>query len=136
MTDRRHTNTRTGEIVDDPHIRPFGNFLQEQNGGKTHNELSEALYDLIARVRDTGKKGSVQLTVSVEMLKNTAGEMLAVTDEIKLKLPEHERHGSIYYSDDQGNLSRANPNQPELSGLREVPPVTPTQPKTIDKEAN
>lgn len=107
---------------DGPHIRPFASWLQEQSGGKTHDELSEALHDLVARVRDTGKKGTVSLTVSVSTMKGDL-DVLVVTDEIKLRLPEHDRKPSLFYRDDHGNLSRKDPNQLEFEGLREVPGV-------------
>lgn len=120
MAERRHINERTGDVIDDPQIRPFADFLRDLAGGTTHDELSEAIWDLAARVRDTGKKGSVTLTILVEPTKGDT-TMLTVSDEIKLKLPEHSRRPSVFFSDGQGNLSRSNPNQPELSGLREVP---------------
>lgn len=47
-------------------------------------------------------------------------QVLVVSDEIKIKLPEFSRPASVFYSDEQGNLSRSNPDQPELAGLREV----------------
>lgn len=103
-----------------PEIRPFATWLLEQSGGKTHEELSEALYDLVARVRDTGKKGSVSLTVSVGTLKGD-DSVLVVSDEIKLRLPEHDRKASLFYPDKDGNLTRRDPNQLTLDGLREVP---------------
>jgi hypothetical protein len=43
--------------TDDPVIRPFADWLREQSKGKTHDEMSVALHDLIGRVIDTGKKG-------------------------------------------------------------------------------
>lgn len=119
MTERRHVNERTGEVIDDPQIRPFADFLRDLDAGRTHDKMSEALWDLVARVRDTGKKGSVSLTIVVEPTKGDT-VILTVLDEIKLKLPEHARRPSVFFSDNQGNLSRSNPNQPELSGLREI----------------
>lgn len=119
VTDRRHTNRRTGEVVDDPTVRPFADWLREQGEGKTHDELSEALYDLVARVTDTGRKGTLTLTITVEPMKKS-DEVLVISDEIKLKLPEFDRPVSVFYTDDQGNLIRNNPNQPELAGLRDV----------------
>ena len=65
-------NPRTGQVFDDPAIKPFNEFLLEQGGGRTHNEMGEAIYDLAARVRDTGKKGSVTLTITVEPLKGSS----------------------------------------------------------------
>ncbi len=102
-------------------IRPFADWLREQSGGDTHEELGEGLHDLIARVRDTGKGGTLQLTVSVKPLKDDLN-VLIVTDEIKLKLPEHDRKGSMFYADDDNNLVRSDPRQMTFDSLREVPP--------------
>jgi hypothetical protein len=104
----------------DIEIRPFATWLIEQSGGKTHEELSEALYDLVARVRDTGKKGSLSLTVNVGPLKGDI-DVLVVDDEIKLRLPEHDRKASLFYPDKDGNLTRRDPNQLSFESLREVP---------------
>lgn len=133
MTDRRITDQRTGEVIDDPTIRPFGAWLQEQSSGATHEELSEGLWDLTARVRETGKKGTLTLIVTVEPMPKTDGQVLVVTDEIRLKLPEFARQGSVFYADREGNLTRTNPDQPELTGLREVP--APAVDPTTIKEA-
>lgn len=119
MTERRHINEHTGEVNEDPQIRPFADLLRDLGGGRTHDEMSEAIWDLAERVRDTGKKGTVQLTITVEPTKGDI-TMLTVSDEIKIKLPEHARRPSVFFADDHGNLSRSNPNQPELSGLRQV----------------
>ena len=35
MTERRHVNQRTGEVFDNPAIRPFADWLREQSQGKT-----------------------------------------------------------------------------------------------------
>lgn len=102
----------TGEIV----IRPFADFLREQSKGHTHEELGEALHDLVARVKDTGKKGSLTLVITVEPTKGT--DALTVADEIKLKLPEHDRDASLFFTDKLGNLTRRDPNQLEFEGLR------------------
>lgn len=126
--ERRHVDSRTGEVHDNPTIRPFAEFLQEQSQGRTHAEMSEALYDLAARVRDTGKKGSVTLTITIEPAKGDE-DVLVVGDEIKLKLPEFPRKPSIFYTADDGNLSRTNPTQMTLPGLREVPTTTRPEPK-------
>lgn len=45
-----------------------------------------------------------------------------MSDEIRLKLPEHDRPGSIFYADDQHNLVRNDPRQLAFDSLREVPP--------------
>mgnify|MGYP001766930480 CR=1 FL=1 len=102
-------------------VRGFSDWLAEQAGGKSHEELSVALYDLVQRVRDTGKKGSVQYTVFVGPMKGDT-DVLVVDDQIKLKLPEHDRKASLFYTDQVGNLSRTDPAQQQLDlgALREV----------------
>lgn len=108
--------TDDAEVV----VRPFADWLREQSKGTTHDELSDALFDLIGRVRDTGKKGSLQLTVTVAPLKGDVN-VLVVSDEIKLRLPEHDRNASLFYPDRHGNLTRQDPNQLAFESLREVP---------------
>jgi len=105
----------------DPIIRPFSDFLREQAKGHSHDELSEGLRDLVGRVQDTGKKGSITYTVFVEPTKGMS-DALTVSDQIKLKLPEHDRDASLFFSDANGNLSRSDPNQLAFESLREVPP--------------
>ena len=132
MTERRHIDPITGEVVDNPEIALFAEFLQGRP--KTHEELSEALWDLVARVVDTGKKGSVTLTVIVERDKK-AQDVLFVSDEIKLRLPEYDRPAAIYWQGRQGNLSRSDPRQPELEGLRALPDPTITEAKELKDHA-
>lgn len=98
MTDK---NTKDG--------KPFASWLCEQAGGKTEAELTEGLRDLVNRVGDTGKKGSITLAVTVAPMKGDPS-MLVVSDEIKLKLPEHDRKASIFWQKD-GQLLRNDPNQ-------------------------
>jgi hypothetical protein len=108
---------------DAPRIRPFADFLREQAKGQSHDELSEGLRDLVARVQDTGKKGSVTYVVTVEPTKGTSA--LTVSDEIKLKLPEHDRAASLFFTDHEGNLQRNDPDQLTFDTLREIPGGAP-----------
>lgn len=120
---------------DDPVIRPFADWLREQSSGSTHEELGDALFDLVARVRDTGKKGSLSLTITVAPMDKDV-DVLVVTDEIRLKLPEHDRKASLFYPDKTGNLSRSDPQQLTFDSLREVPGVGAVDQKTGEvKEA-
>lgn len=105
-------------------VRPFADFLREQAKGQTHEELSEGLRDLVQRVKDTGKGGSISLTVTVELMKGSGGNALVVSDAIKLKLPEHDRQTSLFFSDRDGNLVRNDPDQLTFDSLREVDTTT------------
>lgn len=116
-------------------LRPFADWLRDQSSGASHEELTEALHDLVARVIDTGKKGHLIYTISIGPLKGDV-EVMVVEDAIKLKLPEHDRKASMFYPDANGNLSRTDPNQLTFEGLKEVPPPG-VDPKTGEiKEIN
>lgn len=115
---------------DDPVIRPFADALLELSGGRTHAELGEQLHDLIAAVRDTGKKGSLTLTITVSRMKNSE-RVLQVVDDVRSKIPALDREVSVFYTDADGNLTRTDPQQLSFESLREVPPpaATPIEPK-------
>lgn len=114
MADRRYINPRTGEIADDPEIRPFHEFVRELGEGSTNTELSEALWDLIQRVQDTGKAGLLTLKIGVGF---DGGGRLIVKDEMSVKLPEFNRPTTSFFVDKHGNASRRDPNQPSLPHL-------------------
>ena len=106
------------------HVRPFSDWLREQQSGRTHDELTDALATLAAAVKETGKKGSISLTITVAPFDKGNGAALTVTDLVKVALPQHDRRKSIFYADDNGNLTRDDPMQPTFEGLREVPAAT------------
>ncbi len=114
------------------HVRPFADWLREQQSGRTHDELTEALAQLAASVKETGKKGTLTLAVTIAPFDKGNGGALTVTDLVKLALPQHDRRKSIFYADDTGNLTRDDPMQPTFEGLREV--TTPTTASTERQE--
>ena len=126
MTTRTITNTRTGEVINDPTIQPFGVLLHELGGGATDVELSEGIWDVIQRVRDTGKKGTVTLTIAISPTdkKDPANGPLSFVDSVKVNLPEYDRRPVFLFTDAQGNPTRTNPLQAELTGLRDVSATT------------
>ena len=106
--------------------RPFADWLREQSNGRTLDELSDALADVSAAVRETGKKGTLTLTITISPVKNGGGA-LVVADQVKALAPKPDRRTSVFYADDHGNLTREDPRQPTFEGLREVP--APADPK-------
>ncbi|MGG5257484.1 hypothetical protein [Phycicoccus avicenniae] len=120
---------------DQPRIRPFADFLREHGRGRTHDELGETLHQLIARVKDTGKKGAVTLTVVVEPMKKD-DRMVVVSDQIKVKLPEHDRPSGVWFVGPDGNLQRDDPDQMAFDSLREVPPPPGVDPATGEADAS
>lgn len=135
MNTQPRVDPRTGEIDDSVIVRGFSDWLKEQSGGRSHDELSEGLHDLVARVKDTGKKGSLQFTVTVAPFDKHDDAPLVVTDEIRLRLPEHDRKASMFFADANGNLTRTDPNQLSFESLQEVPPPANAGNGTNLKEA-
>lgn len=114
----------------DQHARPFTDFLAQQ--GRAHEELTEGLHKVIAAVEETGKAGSVTLTIKVDPDKKAAG-IFRISDNVTVKAPVHDRGTRIYFKDKAGNLTRSDPNQPELEGLRDVSaPAEPTRLKEVN----
>lgn len=99
------------------HPTEFAAVILSLDDGATHSELTETLRDLVARVRDTGKAGALTLTLTVSPRPGTRNQV-EIKDEIKTKLPEFPRATSIFFADDANQLTRNDPNQPALEGLR------------------
>lgn len=91
--------------------RPFADVLREMNKGRTHNETSLALQDLVAAVLDTGKPGVLTLTLKVSSAKSH--DMVVIEDDVKVKKPQ-ARAASLFYVDDQSNVRREDPQQDPL----------------------
>lgn len=108
------------ETTDEPVVRPFSEFLLQQQYGRTHDELGTALHDLIAAVRETGKAGKLTLTIDVKPLGARDGHQLLVADVVTTKMPQGERPTSMYFVDGDGNLTRTDPTQLSFNDLREV----------------
>jgi hypothetical protein len=104
--------------------RGFIDTLKEMRDGNVLTDLSTDLAELVSAVRATGKAGKLQLTITVKPVKKGGNHTLLVEDEIKVKQPEADREGTILYATDTNELSRRDPRQPELTGLREVQKVT------------
>ncbi|NUO58975.1 MAG: hypothetical protein HOV78_20125, partial [Hamadaea sp.] len=72
--------------------------------------------------KDTGKKGAITLTITVEPMKKAEDRMVVVGDKIAIKLPEHDRPAAVWFVGKDGNLQRDDPDQLSFESLREVPP--------------
>jgi hypothetical protein len=104
--------------------RPFSDVLRELDKGRVHTELSERLQEVIEAVMGVRKSGTVQLTLKVDAAKGDA--MVEVVASVAAKKPRVART-SMFYVDDEHNLSRTNPDQPFLP-LSGVPGDGATQP--------
>lgn len=96
----------------------FLEVAKQLRAGRTQDELSEALNQLVQDCRNTGKKGVVTLKITVKPDKGDNGQYF-LSDEIVVKRPSFERGQTILFGTPDGNLQRTDPNQPELP-LRSV----------------
>lgn len=115
---------------DEKVVRPFADWLREQGQGRTHDELSEGLADLVSAIQATGKGGSIVLTINLKPLEKGNTNAIIVTDKVTVKAPQLERKSSVFFPDEAGNLHRSDPNQLAFDSLRDV--SAPEQPREAD----
>lgn len=100
---------------DERRTRPFADVFNSLRRGKTHREAGNMLQELVSEVQATGRQGS--MTVKLKVSRNKSG-MIEIDDTLTTVLPKPERDSSLYFADDDGNLSKDDPRQPEISGIR------------------
>jgi hypothetical protein len=112
--------------------KAYAVFLQELRDGRTHSELSSLLGELLQKVKDTGKGGSITLEIKVgPATRGSEVDKVVIKDKITAKLPSPERGEDFYWLTDDSQLSRNHPRQTSLD-LRDAATITP--PTTL-KEA-
>lgn len=97
----------------------FSFTLNQLRNGKTQEELSEKLNELIQSCRNTGQKGEIQLSITVRPDKGDSGQYF-LRPTIKLKKPEFAISDTLFWGTPEGNLQRTDPAQGDLD-LRIVP---------------
>jgi hypothetical protein len=100
--------------------RPFTDLLREHRNGLTHDELSDALRDLVAAVTDEGKAGSLTFTVSIKPMGK--GDGLEVSADIKVKPPKKTPGAAIFFATPDNALQKQDPRQKEME-LRDIGPA-------------
>lgn len=96
-------------------------FLREHRNGVTHDDLSDALQDVVAGVLEEGKAGKLTLTISIKPLGKSDG--LEVSADVKSAPPKPTPGVSIFFASPENNLVRQDPRQQTME-LREVTPAS------------
>jgi len=109
--------TIKAEYVMSNELRDFADVLTDLRGGRTHNELSEALYEATEAVKKTGKMATVQLTIK---LKPQGDRQVEVLDAIKRTIPEPARQPTIMFIDEANRLTRSDVRQMRIDELKVV----------------
>lgn len=98
--------------------RGFNEILAEIDSGILLQMLSAAMAQVTNGVQNSGKAGKLTLTLTI---KPNKGNAVFVSSDIKKHIPEIGVETASFFADDEGNLSRRNPQQQELFGaLRAV----------------
>ena len=92
----------------------FNETIDRIGNGQALRELSEALEQVVAAVRGTGKSGSLTFTLKVAPASKGSTDVLMVESQVKTKLPEAERGMTIFYATQDNQLVRNDPRQQML----------------------
>ena len=96
----------------------FSDFL-ENSAPFLGEEATEALNDLVHATTETGKAGSITLTIKMKPIGGKTGQMELDTD-VKVKLPTPTKGRTILFTTPDNNLQRTDPRQQTLDGVRDV----------------
>jgi len=108
----------------------FTNTVNQLRSGRTQEELSKKLNEIVNACRDTGKVGELTLKIKVRPDKGDTGQYF-LEDNVVVKLPEFERGKTLMFGTPEGNLQRTDPNQGELP-LRSID-ESPAAVKTVSE---
>ena len=103
--------------------RLFMDTVRDLRNGGLINDLEDELKRLVQAVTSTGKRGELKLTLGLQPATKGHVDVLMLDDKVDLKLPKTGKPAAFVFPTADGGLSRKDPRQPELNGLREVPPV-------------
>lgn len=88
----------------------FNRTIQDIRDGQLLNLLNDKLAEVIASVNETGKSGTLTLTLKV---KPNGEDALTISSDVKAKTPEPAVGDAIFFTDGQ-NLFRRNPRQADI----------------------
>ena len=93
---------------------PFFHTLRELRAGMTLEDLSGEMAKVVQAVRETGKKGSLTLTLTVKPPRKGGAVYLTVEDEITAKVPTLDHSDTVFFFGPNGALTRSDPSQQDL----------------------
>ena len=97
--------------------KPFNDTLVQLRYGELHEELTDAINEVVSKVDVTQKAGKIVLTLAFKAGK---GGQIEIADDLKVTLPKEEKGHTIMFATPEGNLTRQDPRQPSFEGIRSV----------------
>jgi hypothetical protein len=113
----RHAHERTTTMPIEPKRRDFQDILTDLDNGRVHEQLSEIWPRVVKAVRENNAPGSITLTLTAKL---DRGAMAVVASKITTKMPHPSAASTLFYSDEEGNLSK---NDPKQLPLKNVTPI-------------
>lgn len=95
----------------------FVSTIGAMHNGKVLHDLDDAIREIVKSCTASGAKGKLTLTLTVTPNGVGASEtpLFKLEDEIKISLPKNKRMPSMFFADDESNLTRRDPNQTDLA---------------------
>lgn len=107
----------TRNSAEDREVRPILEILARLRHGRALEEAAEELNLVVENVLQTGKKGSVVLTITVSPIQS-ARNGVALKIDVEGKPPEVAKQNDVMFADDDFNLFPYDPLQGDLVGYR------------------
>lgn len=96
--------------------KPFTEFLATVDVGELNKEATDALQDLTHACTETGKAGSMTITIKMKPIGRTG--QVELDTAVALKAPAPVKGKTIMFVTPDNNLQREHPKQTSLEGLR------------------
>lgn len=99
--------------------KQFNQVFAELRGGLVQKQASDHLQELVKRVKDSGRKGSITITLSIEPHGKDNMEAY-VYAKVTSKLPPAPEiaDASVFFATDKGDLLRDHPDQRQFPNLQ------------------
>jgi len=94
-------------------MRPITDVLRDIRKGRAVEQATRLLAEVVRAVDETGKAGSVTLTLTVKPEKG-GGSQKTIMCAVKHKKPEVDIPEAVFFSDADGDLHRSDPQQSEM----------------------
>lgn len=91
--------------------KTFGETLGELRYGAASDEITVALGELVGAVQETGRGGTLTLTLSVKPQSKGAENIITIADTIAVKMPKVDKGETIMFVSADGSLTRNDPRQ-------------------------
>lgn len=94
-------------------MRPITDVLRDIRKGRAVEQATRLLAEVVRAVDETGKPGSVTITLKVKPEKG-GGSQKTISCDVKHSKPEADIPEAVFFSDADGDLHRTDPSQTEM----------------------